>query len=599
MSAKRGLIDRITNRDLIAKTNFIIAEQAKTIDKLESDVNMSLAGSEMMRIAMAGDILTPGHGFDRTDLYGSKTTFGFKISNYERRMFSKREPILKWIVYWIAQDIFDNWFRVVEVGKEDDDELDRKVQPVLDKLNAKFVLTRLIVFERRYGTAILLCAYTGEEAENWKDPLYEESEDEEERKKSLGSREIKQISPYPLSKFSVTEHITDDASLKLGWPLIYSVDRGTGINSLEVHYSRVIHAATRLDEHPYLGDSVMDGLWDDVTGFRNVRWGVYQMYWRYISGFPHFKFPGATKTEIDKWIASGAPYNFLARSFLASGGDPEDPDDVEFKGMAGVALDPTPGFEMSLAMMSMGSRVPKDILIGASAGSVVGSETNLRAYDKFISSEQIPIDPIPIDLIKRLMDTGQIEHDYEAKPIALIWNRAFKINEKDQATIRMMDERANEARLKYMTYNEVRKMNEEGEVEGGDVIPSLLELQVKILQASRPQPGPGGFSEGDTLLQASGTTHTLLWDKLNAILGKVRYGKLSDEDARDQARAAIQKAVDESHELAVKRLEDATGLQINAKSPLAEGLDKELVDYYMGWFEKGLTDAKEMPITEA
>ena len=595
MSKRRGLIDRITNRDIIATANELIAEQSKAIEKLEDDVNLSLAGTEMMRISIATDIRTPGFGFERTDLYGSKTTFGFGISNQERLLFSKREPILMWIVYWIAQDIFDNGFRVVEVGKEEDEELDDKVQSALEKINAYRVLTRLIVFERRYGTSILLCAYTGNDGENWKDPLYEEKEDGS--KTGLENRELKQITPYPLSKFSIPETVIDETNMRLGLPLIYEIDRGSGIQSTQVHHTRIIHAATRLDEHPYLGDSVMDGLWDDVTGFRNIRWGVYQTYWRYISGFPHFKFPGATKKEIDAWIASGAPYNFLARSFLASGGDPESPDEIEFKGVANVALNPAPAFEIAMGLMSMGSRVPKDLLIGASAGSVTGSETNLRTYDKFISSEQAPIEPIVVDLIERLMDTRQIDHDYKTKPFVILWNSAFKINEKDQATIDMIDERANVDRLKYLTFNEVRKLNEEEPVEGGDVIPYLLELQAKILQLQQPQ--PAAFSQTDTVLQSSSTTNALLWDALNAILAKVRYGKLSDEDAREQARVAIQKAVDESHELSVKRLEDMTGLHIDRKSPLAEGLDKELVDYYMGWFEKGLIDARKMPETQA
>jgi hypothetical protein len=73
---------------------------------------------------------------------------------------SQREPVIKWLVYWVASDIFDNWFEIIDPLNPEDRSLNEAVQPVLLELKAKTQLTRLIQFERRYGTAVMMCAYT-------------------------------------------------------------------------------------------------------------------------------------------------------------------------------------------------------------------------------------------------------------------------------------------------------------------------------------------------------------------------------------------------------------------------------------------------------
>ena len=88
---------------------------------------------------------------------------GFGVSsipNEELLFSSQREPMVKWLVYWVSVDIFDNWFKVIDPENPEDSALDEAVQRVLLELDAKRQLTRLIMFDRRYGTAVMLCAYT-------------------------------------------------------------------------------------------------------------------------------------------------------------------------------------------------------------------------------------------------------------------------------------------------------------------------------------------------------------------------------------------------------------------------------------------------------
>lgn len=416
---------------------------------------------------------------------------------------SQREPVVRWLVYWVASDIFDNWFKVVDPENRDSDELNKAVQRVLTNLNAKQEFIRLFTFERRYGTAVMLLGYTGFDGESWKSPIYETSVGLNNPQDFTGEQsKILQITPYPWSKISVTEHDEHIDSFRFGLPDVYKIDRGTdetttpetyslGTIETEVNWSRLIHAATRLDEHRYEGESVVVAVYDDATGFRNSRWGQYETIVRYGGGFPLFKFPWATKEQIQAWIAAGNVSRLNPRGYFVAG---EEDESVEFIGTKGTALDPKAYNEMALEALSMATRIPKDVLRGASAGTISGSEVNERAKYQMISSEQSLVEPVVRELINRLMDTGQIQYGDGrrgdvSRGYELVWNYPEIVNEKDRATIDYLGARKNTEKLNYMTVNELRLELGLEERSDGNVIPGIKKLE-KAPPASVERPEP-------------------------------------------------------------------------------------------------------------
>ncbi len=424
------------------------------------------------------DIMTPGQNFTSADLYGSQRTFGGTIGDLERLFASQREPILKWLVSYVASDIYDQGFRVVEVGNEDDDTLDDAVQAVLLKLKAKKVLTRLTVFERRWGTSVLLLGYsTHEEKFDWKKPFYKDDGNPAEE-----DVELLQIIPYPLSRMKIAKEIKDKSSLRYGQPELYDIFRGNMVTPLRVHWTRVILDAPRLDEHPYLGLSVMDPVWDDATGWRNIRWALYQMLWRYGMGYPHFQFEGADRDDLDDWEAAGGLTDFFVRGVFLS----DEKATVKFVGLEGITVDPKEYINMAYMSMATGSRISQDILKGVSAGAVTGSETNLKEYAKKISNEQSDVEDVPLELVRRLIETGQVEFDLETKAFALEWKGAFETNELDTARIDLQQSLARKNETEYLTLDEVRKnAGEDPLKEDGDKV-----LGVERLKKAEPTISP-------------------------------------------------------------------------------------------------------------
>lgn len=385
--------------------------------------------------------------------------FGTELIPESEMLFaSQREPVIKWLVYWVASDIFDNWFKVIDPEKPEEDALDKAVQPALLELNAKTQLARLIQFERRYGTAVMLCAYTLQDGETWESPVYTETGVLE------NSPQLLQITPYPWTRVNIKIRDISQSSLRYGWPNFYDIARqGSGISSTEVsvHWTRIIHAATRIDEEVYEGESVVYAIYDDATGFRNARWAQYETLFRYGSGFPHIHLPNATPEQVASWIGAGRFADINARGFFVSTGVGDEAESIEFVGVQDVSLNPDSYNKLSLIMMSMASRIPQDILMGVSAGRITGSEVNERAYFKFINAEQSSVEPIVRELIDRLIDTGQIKYEDNRrggvdKNYIIEWNYPQLTPEQSQAQINYLNSRAQTERLEYMTIDEVR-----------------------------------------------------------------------------------------------------------------------------------------------
>jgi len=313
------------------------------------------------------------------------------------------------------------------------------------------------------------------------------------------------------------------------------------------------------------------------------------------TGFAHMTFPNATRDQIQTWIKSGYFNDIFTRAFFVSG---QGGEDIQFKGMQSSLVNPTPFNDTALHNLSMGTGIPKNLLIGAQAGSLVGSETNLRTYDKLISGDQELAEPFIRDVLNTLMDLGQIDFDRETKEYKIIWNATFEPSQRELAQIELLKEQAREKKLLYMKIDEVRDLDgllplDDG---AGQVVPGLL---FKLLTQQPGQPGPlpsqlqiGPFSskEKDALLEAPIAQITLLDEELAQLLIRIKYDQTTHDEAILEAQEIIAKHVDQTRELNLNRLRELTGKPITSEAPEVEMFNEELTAYYLTYFDKQLTD---------
>jgi len=398
----------------------------------------------------------------------SQADFGDPITEEDLLWAVEREPVAHRIVFTVAHDIFDNWFTATKVKRTRDTEFDLKVQAVLSKLGAKTVFTQAAVYERLFGWSIIVLGYAdygASLAASVKDPS-----------------EIRDLAAYGGSKQVRVLSFDEDQnrnSPRYGLPNFYTLYLSQS-SPVKVHYSRVIHFATRLLSHPYMGLSALAPVYDDITVLRNERWGMGQTMHRYGGGFPDIELQGADKRKLDEFEASNQFESLNARNYFLH----NEKQKVEFKGLQGQALNPEPYYTPVMENISAGCGIPLAILRGAQAGALTGSDVNEREYFKVISDNQSRFEPGVRQLIDALIETGQIP---KVPAYEIEWSGGFEVNQIDRSNIELNKARSLALCENFMKVNELRarmdppldplKSPDDQPDPDGDIIPGLLRLK--------------------------------------------------------------------------------------------------------------------------
>lgn len=394
------------------------------------------------------------------------------ITDSNRKLAAEREPIGHFITYHMAEDIWDNWFKLVDPDQESPDtDLDRNLQKALKNVHAKKQFLRATEFERIYGLSILVGAFT--DAKDMNDHRSELSE---------GS---KLVDLYAYSKTEITQRKLekDPNSLRYGLPREYWINRGPG-KRLVVHWSRVYELSTRSNM-----ESVLDPVYDDLTTYRNERYGLGQTLFRYGGGFPVIKLPKAFRNKLQSLQDEGQFADIMARTHIVM----IDDMDLKFEGAAGVALNPEPYVDPVLESISAGCGVPEPVLRGHQAGALTGSEENTKQYFSVISSAQTDQEEMVRWVVDKLLEAGQVE-GYAVKPTPqekadkitarlkksiraamaldqepeevklpeyeIEWLGGFELTDVQKSQVNLYNEQANNLKLAYMTPDEVREQSE-------------------------------------------------------------------------------------------------------------------------------------------
>jgi hypothetical protein len=369
---------------------------------------------------------------------GGGGEFGAVIQDEDRTFSVTREPVAHRIVFTVAHDIFDHWFQLYMEGKEQDKTFDLKVQQELTRIKAKPELMRMSVFERAYGWAILVLGYA-DTAERLLEPV-------------TNPQALQDVKAYGPCQIQKVEEVTISADKRYGLPLYYYIKQAGLATPLKIHYSRVIHFASRLLDHDWRGMSTLDPVWDDLVTLRNIRWGMGQTMYRYGHGFPDLTFTGAEKADIDAWTEEGYFSNLSARTYFAH----NESQTIEFKGMAGKALDPMNYYLPIMENISAGSGIPLAILRGVQAGTLTGSEVNQQEYFALIGDEETYYETGIRELIKAIPNlVGEGEQQFKFK-----WMGGFQLDDLKQAQIDQVKAQTLQVKGDWMTRNELRALQD-------------------------------------------------------------------------------------------------------------------------------------------
>jgi hypothetical protein len=490
-------------------------------------------------------------------------SFGQSIDDSERLFAVQREPIAYRVVYMVAHDVFDKWFKVVDTAENPDDGLDAKVQDILNSLDAKRVFTEAAAFERMYGWSIIALGFRdGFE-------LGEESRQ---------NMRLEELAVYDPTDVANLEEDTDINSDRFGLPQRYLMQRGSA--QTWIHYTRTIHVATRLLDHRYRGMSALDPIWDDLTCLRNIRWGLAQTIFRYGSGFPDITLQGATKAQIDDFTASGVFKNVHARTYFVH----NEKQSMDFKGVQGSALNPQLYYEPILENISAGCGIPKAILRGAQAGALTGSEVNTAEYFKFISDQQSLYEPAVRQLIDALIASKQVKTG--ASDYRIEWVSGFEHSDREEAEIEMLREQAQRVRSSYMTINEIRSLADP------PLQPLPETIGNTILGASSIQGTPGAQLGGNPLAdEVKASSHAVMLTAIKGIVNRCITGETNRKQALEEASRLIADHISAERGRAQAYIRARTGVQTAGTTPEMEAEFYRIQEEYLSDFERILDDA--------
>ncbi len=454
--------------------------------------------------------------------------FGEAITDDNRIFAATREPIAGFLTggsdgqRGFPKDIVEKWFTINDVTTKDPDpELDRALQKEFRRLKYKRVLTGFVGAKFLYGNTLVVGSY---------DDVTKLSVLETEKPQSAA---LMQLEVYPKNSYSVFSKETNQENLRYGLPLIYQVSDGS--RTFHVHWTRCFE---------YVGVSILDLIWDDLTCGRNIRWGVGQWVYRTGGGFAVIKFPKeiagvpTTKEKLSAWANSKEWSNITHRTSICI----LEGMEFDFKGALGAALNPEPFFDTNTKQIAKATGIPKSILEGAEAGALTGSEKNDQQYYKKISGEQSELDDLNrwvIDQLEPVRQTVTVNVD-SAKSVGsilkrmfhkalavtvkdqpdpvvvdydIVWNSGFELSKLDEARADLIEEQANQTRLQYKTVDEVRSDN--------NLNPLPLGAGEVVISLSK-SPSSGQFPSSLSGITASNSTGTVNADDAGSQLPNMR-----------------------------------------------------------------------------
>jgi hypothetical protein len=371
--------------------------------------------------------------------------FGSKVDDRELLFAIQREPSAFRIVFGVAKDTLDNWFTVELVDNDDKGKTNRAIQTELTRLQAKWKFIKLLALRRLFGYSLLLLGYNDGTENKLEDAITD------------SKAKIMYIEPYSKLEINRFIDVDDPEDIRDGYPEFYVMKKSAGLasNQVKVHYSRGILCSSLIVDHRYLGWSILQCLYDDITGYRYMRYGFYQTMIRYGSGFPDvtLKGPEADQKAIDKFIASGQFDNLNAMKYFVH----NENQALEFKGFQTSTLDPRNYYQIALETLSMGSGIPEPVLKGSQAGAITRSEINERAYFKVISDEQTDFEQVIRELVDKIMLYLGLSTEESPLNYKIVWKASYEPTQKEKAELDFLNAQTAEKELLAKTVDEVRK----------------------------------------------------------------------------------------------------------------------------------------------
>lgn len=351
------------------------------------------------------------------DLY---TTLGYNkepcFTDYEA--YYRRNEIAKGV---INAPVSASWetFPIIEESDERDTPFEQATAEIITKFNLQQTFSRLDTLCSLGKYAVLLLGL--------KDGSTSLSQP------ASTASELLYATPYSEGSIKIKSTETEPQNPRFGLPVIYTITTATNkiTNSIEVHYTRLIHVAQECLTNPFEGTPQLEVIFNRLFDIEKLVGADAEAFWRLAD-------PGMT-FKVDKDFEMGAEkiekiqekildfIHRLKKSLVLEG--------VEAKELIQQMADPGNHFSMLLDMVAAGKRIPKRVLLGSELGELASTMDLVRWFRQIKSRREQFCEPVIIrPFFDRLIKVGIIKPPTENK-YNVKWDDLLAPSDKEKADV--------------------------------------------------------------------------------------------------------------------------------------------------------------------
>ena len=263
---------------------------------------------------------------------------------------------------------------------------------------------------------------------------------DKEISKSKGNRRLLFLRPLDESMCPVVQWDSDITSPRYNMPVLYRVtltdpnvnqSGGIGVSTItqNVHWTRVIHVADNVDNHPSLGVPRLIPILNPILDVRKVRGGSGEMYWR--GAFPGLSLETnpqlGSEVRIDQAATKRMMEDYMngLQRYLALTG-------LQAKTLAPQVVDPSPQIAAQLEAICIQIKCPVRVFKGSERGELASSQDDSQWNDKVRERQNNHVTPhLIVPTVNRFISMGLLPiPDHKPKP--KVTTLPFKVDDPAQ-----------------------------------------------------------------------------------------------------------------------------------------------------------------------
>lgn len=291
--------------------------------------------------------------------------------------------------------------------------------------------------------------------------------------------ELKYLNCFSERDVAVEIYNAKPTDERFGMPEFYNLKRINSANRVEViarrvHYSRVMHMAEGLLDHPLFGTPRLEAIWNYLDDLNKLVGGGAEAFWKRADRGMQLKLdptiPAPTQTEKDAMKEQIEEFTHDLRRVLTTRG-------VDIQNLGSDVANFAPSVASLIDLISATTGIPQRILMGSERGELASS-TDQSNYDDRVSDrrQEFAGPQVARPFVDRMIELGVLpDAEYEVR-----WPEIKNLDAKVRAELAYKAAQMNQAQGEIvMTSDEIRDLYLE------------LEPLDQVLVQTQPEPATG------------------------------------------------------------------------------------------------------------